>query len=92
MNSGGWEDPRTRTLQMLLNGAWIGHRSLLIVMHGAAEEGKVRLPEVPGIAAYELLWDSAHDRPGDPSEPLHPRSRARQPRQPAGLPRRRGRG
>jgi len=72
MDSGSWEDGSTRTLQMLLNGAWIGHRSLLVVMHGGAEEGKVRLPEVPGLSAYELVWDSAQERPSAPSGPVHP--------------------
>jgi glycogen operon protein len=57
---------------MLLNGAWIGHRSLLLVMHGGADETKVHLPEVPGLSAYELLWDSAQERPGAPGLPLAP--------------------
>ena len=72
MRSPAWEDRSTRTLQMLLNGAWIGHRSVLIVMHGGAQDAKVVLPTVPGLTAYELLWDSALERPeaaGDPVEP-----------------------
>ena len=35
--STGWDDPATRTLQMLLNGAWVGHESVLLVLHGGAE-------------------------------------------------------
>jgi glycogen operon protein len=72
MEQGRWQDGGTRTLQMLLNGAWIGHRSLLLVMHGGADETKVHLPEVPGLSAYELLWDSAQERPGAPGLPLAP--------------------
>ncbi|WP_457252393.1 glycogen debranching protein GlgX [Pedococcus sp. P5_B7] len=64
MENGRWEDPLTRTLQMLLNGAWIGHASLLVVLHGSPEVGKVTLPAVPGLTAYQLLWDSSDERPG----------------------------
>jgi isoamylase len=63
MENGLWEDPSTRTLQMLLNGAWIGHPSLLIVMNGQSTASKVSLPVMPGLAAYELLWDSTDERP-----------------------------
>ena len=72
MRSPAWEDRSTRTLQMLLNGAWIGHRSVLIVMHGGAEDTKVTLPSVPGLTAYELLWDSAFERPQPTGEPIEP--------------------
>ncbi len=57
---------------LLLNGAWIGHRSVLIVMHGGAEDAKVRLPAVPGLTAYELLWDSALERPTAAGAPMQP--------------------
>ncbi|SES07978.1 glycogen operon protein [Pedococcus cremeus] len=72
MRSPAWEDRSTRTLQMLLNGAWIGHRSVLIVMHGGAEDAKVTLPSVPGLTAYELLWDSASERPQPTGAPIEP--------------------
>jgi glycogen operon protein len=72
MRAPAWEDRSTRTLQMLLNGAWIGHRSVLIVMHGGAADGKVVLPAVPGLTAYELLWDSALERPEAPGSPVEP--------------------
>ena len=58
-----WADDRVRTLQMLLDGAWHGHASLLVVFHGSAHEGAVTLPRPPGLTAYQLLWDSAWDRP-----------------------------
>ena len=72
MENGRWEDPSTRTLQMYLNGAWLGHRSLLVVLHGEAADGKVRLPSPPGLTAYALLWDSAEEVPQAPSEPVLP--------------------
>ena len=58
-----WGDARVRALQMLLDGAHHGHQSLLVVFHGDAHEGTVTLPRPPGLTAYELLWDSAWDRP-----------------------------
>jgi glycogen operon protein len=72
MHNGQWEDPSTRTLLMLLNGAWIGHESLLVLLHGGAQAATVTLPTVPGLTAYELLWDSTDERPGDPGCPLPP--------------------
>jgi isoamylase len=72
MHNGGWEDPRTRTLLMLLNGAWIGHRSVLVVFHGGPAEAKVTLPAAPGLTAYELLWDSTQERPDEPGPPVPP--------------------
>ncbi len=65
MQNGHWEDPATRTLQMLLNGTCFDHDSVLVVLHGG-EAGTVRLPTLPSLAAYELLWDSTDERPGDP--------------------------
>ena len=72
MAGGTWEAAGTHTLQMVFNGAWIGHRSLLVVMHGGADGAKVTLPAVPGLTTYELLWDSAADRPRAPAEPVPP--------------------
>lgn len=72
MGNGRWEDPATRTLQMFLNGAWLGHGSLLLVLHGDADTATVTLPTPPGLTAYELLWDSALDLPPGPSGPLPP--------------------
>ncbi len=72
MDNGRWEDARTHTLMMLLNGAWIGHRSLLMVLHGGPEDTKVTLPDVPGLAAYQLLWDSSRERPASPDSAVPP--------------------
>ncbi|GAA2739150.1 glycogen debranching protein GlgX [Pedococcus aerophilus] len=70
MVNGRWEDPSTRTLLMYLNGAWLEHHSLLLVLRGDAEDGKVTLPTVPGLTGYELLWDSADERPADGPAPV----------------------
>ena len=70
LENGHWEDPSTRTLLMYLNGAWLGQCSLLLVLHGDAEDGKVTLPAVPGLTGYELVWDSADDRPGQTPSPV----------------------
>jgi glycogen operon protein len=72
MENGRWEDPSTRTLLMFLNGAWLQDRSLLVVLRGDAEPGTVTLPALPGLTAYELLWDSTLERPCHPGEPLPP--------------------
>ena len=72
MGNGRWEDPSTRTLQMLLNGAWIGEASVLVVLHGGRDPEKVTLPAVPGLTAYQLLWDSTDERPGPPAPPTAP--------------------
>jgi glycogen operon protein len=72
MQPGHWENPATRTLQMLLDGAWLGEQSVLVVLHGEAAPGKVSLPEGPGHAAYQLLWDSTDERPGPPGDTVLP--------------------
>jgi isoamylase len=72
MDSSRWENPAARTLQMLLNGARIHEQSVLLVLHGGPSEHQVRLPAVPGLTAYELLWDSAWDRPRNPGRPTPP--------------------
>jgi glycogen operon protein len=63
--NGGWHDPATRTLQMLVNGAWLDDQSVLVVLHGGIHDAEVTLPSVPGATAYTLLWDSAWERPDD---------------------------
>ena len=67
-----WGDPTTRTLQLLVNGAWIGEQSALLVLHGGATETEVTLPRVPGLTAYRLLWDSAWERPQEAGAPQPP--------------------
>ena len=72
MQQGHWENPATRTLQMLLDGTWLGEQSVLVVLHGDTAPGKVTLPVVAGHAAYQLLWDSTDERPGPPGEAVLP--------------------
>ena len=57
---------------MLLNGAWIGHGSLLVLLHGGASPVTATLPAVPGITTYRLLWDSTDEAPAEPGEPVAP--------------------
>ena len=61
--NGEWSDPSVTTLQMLINGAWIGSRSVLVVLHGGLDEIEVVLPDVPGLESYQLLWDSTWEVP-----------------------------
>ncbi|WP_370518434.1 hypothetical protein [Nostocoides sp. HKS02] len=72
MANGQWEDPSTRTLLMLLNGAWIGHGSLLVLLHGDSDPVTAMLPTVPGITTYQLLWDSTDEVPREPCSPVPP--------------------
>ncbi len=63
MTNAVWTDPSVRTLAMYLDGADLGERSALILVHGGAAPAAVTLPEPPGGTAYERLWDSAWERP-----------------------------
>jgi glycogen operon protein len=45
---------------------------VLVVLHGSSDAGKVTLPAVPGLTAYQLLWDSTDERPGPPGDTLPP--------------------
>ncbi|HET8600837.1 MAG TPA: glycogen debranching protein GlgX [Segeticoccus sp.] len=69
MHAGLWEDGRTRTLVMFLDGGPVGDGSLLIVWHGSTHEREVTLPTITGVTAYRLLWDSAEPRPDAPATP-----------------------
>jgi glycogen operon protein len=69
---GRWTDPGTMTLQMLIAGSWLGERSALLVLHGGLGEVEVRLPDVPPVAAYQLLWDSVWERPREPGPAMAP--------------------
>ncbi|AXG13882.1 glycogen debranching enzyme GlgX [Intrasporangium calvum] len=59
-----WDGPAVDALQVLFNGAVVGHRSVLLSLNGSAWAAELTLPAAPGSAAYELLWDSADERPG----------------------------
>ncbi len=59
-----WEDPRARTLQMLLIGDDVSADSLLLIFSGKPAATTVRLPEFDEAPrTYELLWDSSWERP-----------------------------
>jgi glycogen operon protein len=57
---------------MLIAGSWLGERSALLVLHGGLGEVEVRLPDVPPVAAYQLLWDSVWERPREPGPAMAP--------------------
>ena len=59
-----WDGPTVDVLQALFNGGPLGHDSLLLTLNGSAWAAEVTLPRAPGAAAYDLLWDSAWERPG----------------------------
>ena len=67
-----WGDPRVCTLQWLINGAWLGHDSVLVVLHGGRAEQEVVLPVVPGVTGYRLVWDSRWERPEGPGPVIAP--------------------
>ncbi len=71
MTSRTWADPASRTVSMLLDGAGLGEASVLVLCHGGAQAVEVTLPTPPGFTAYELLWDSAWERPHT-SQPVGP--------------------
>ena len=63
MTSTRWADTGLRTLQMLLDGSYFDQPSLLLVVHGSTRATQVTLPSAPRVTAYELLWDSAWEKP-----------------------------
>ncbi len=67
MDDGRWHDPRQRVLQAFVHGEPVGGRSVLLVLSGAPGPVELRLPGEPWAASYELLWDSADERPADPT-------------------------
>ncbi len=69
---GLWADPSAMTLQMVLNGRWLGERSAVLVLHGGVEDTTVTLPAFPRVTAYQLMWDSAWERPQPPGDPQPP--------------------
>jgi len=69
---GRWAHHETMTLQMLVNGGWMGARSALLVLHGGIADVELTLPGLPRVAAYQLLWDSAWPRPEAPGPAAPP--------------------
>jgi glycogen operon protein len=62
-----WDDPTVDVVQALFDGGPLGHDSLLLVLNGDALAAEVTLPPVAGTAAYDLVWDSAWERPDGPA-------------------------
>jgi isoamylase len=63
-----WHDPAQRSLQVFWHGHPVGAESVLLVVHGDLDDGKVQLPGRPWAASWSLLWDSAYEHP---THPLH---------------------
>ncbi|MBP6995169.1 MAG: glycogen debranching protein GlgX [Phycicoccus sp.] len=74
-----WGDPHLHTLQMLVNGAWLGGESVLVVLQ-TDDDASVTLPSAPGVSAYTLVWDSTWERPQPAGEPVRPGPTAVAPR------------
>ncbi len=62
-----WHDPQARVLQAFLHGQPAGGRSMLLVLCGAPSDAEVTLPGTPWATSYELLFDSADERPAAPT-------------------------
>jgi isoamylase len=77
MDHGRWHDTSLRTVQMFLTGLQ-GMASVLLVLHGGDSATTVQLPGKPWAASFELLWDSAVERPDDvPTESSAPSGKVR---------------
>jgi len=65
MRDENWADSQCRTMLRLTDHLNQDGSldSMLVVIHGAEYEITVRLPEVEGVASYQLLWDSSHESP-----------------------------
>ncbi len=62
MSDHDWHSPANRTLQYLATSDLPGEANrILLVVHGVERDTQVTLPNAAGVAAYELLWDSAVD-------------------------------
>ncbi len=58
-----WDEPTVRVVQMHLAGPSAGAGSVLLVLNGRRADAEVKLPDVAGVPAYRLLWDSTWERP-----------------------------
>ncbi|NNG39361.1 glycogen debranching protein GlgX [Flexivirga sp. ID2601S] len=63
MTADKWNDGSTRTVQVVFDGTDVQDDRLLLVLHGAAHDGPVRLPKQTGVTRWDLVWDSSYDRP-----------------------------
>ncbi len=57
-------------LQAFLHGEPVDGESLLLVLCGTAHHADITLPGPPWAGSYELLWDSAQERPRPCAEPV----------------------
>ena len=73
MTAQAWHDPHGRVLQMLRSGRPAEDSDALVVLNGSLDQQTVILPTGRGTD-YELVWDSAWERPAAPmhaeTEPL----------------------
>jgi len=70
MSDENWADAQCRTMMRLtdhLNDDG-SLDSMLVVIHGAEYEITVQLPDVDGVASYQLLWESSNETPVAPRE------------------------
>jgi isoamylase len=72
MHNGGWDDPFRRTLAMHLDGSSQDATSLYLILNGEAVDATVTLPALGWVAGFELLWDSADERPVPGVSPVRP--------------------
>ena len=56
--------------QMLVNGAYVGQRSVLVVV--SSSRRRRGDASGSGVTAYRLLWDSAWERPPDVDSDVEP--------------------
>ena len=69
MDDARWHDPATRTLLALFDGlpptpaGPTCDGGILLVLHGGAAGADITLPGAPWASSYQLLWDSADERP-----------------------------
>ncbi|MHB1290481.1 glycogen debranching protein GlgX [Georgenia sp.] len=62
MSTHRWHDPHNRVLQMMRSGRPFEDRDLLVVLNGSLDQQEVKLPVAHNLD-YELVWDSAWERP-----------------------------
>jgi glycogen operon protein len=70
MDDARWHDPHARVLQSFVHWSPVDGDSLLLVLCGAPHDTDVALPGAPWATGYQLLWDSADERPAPRPEPV----------------------
>jgi len=74
MSSEDWNSPENRTLQYVASSTpeFEEFNRILLIVHALEDDTIVRLPEHPSVESYELLWDSADERPSEVTHSLLP--------------------